>query len=272
MALKNSRISENSLRINSATSSQQLPPPTKDWFESLSWHHRRYMLSLCHLMGAGSPNIQTEFLDDYTAEGLISRKLADKEAEQQFHEHLKEFGIPTELTATVLRHYIQQFYIHKAQDARCQPDLYLKSALRLVFSTEEQTNIFNYILGFELLKIMFRMSWFQHEKLYRIQRNQEEFIATYIKPIQHAHRVNGIIVPKDESVFFAKRNYYVQVPELPEKKLLALVIATFTADVVTSFGFSIMRHPNALTFDYDYLFNSDPEMIFDLNELNRAEA
>lgn len=267
MALENSRISEHPLRVKSATISQNLPPHTKAWLESLSWHHRRYMLSLCQLMGPASPNIQAEGLDDYTTEGLISKKLADKDAEQQFREHLKEFGMPTELTAAVLRHYIRQFYIHKAQDARCQPDLYLESALRLVFSTEEQTNIFNYILGFELLKIMFRMSWFQHEKLYRIQRNQEEFIATYIKPIQHAHRVNGIIVPKDESVFFAKRNYYVQMPELTEKKLLALVIATFTADVVTSFGFSIMRHPNALTFDYDYLFNSDPEMSFDLNKV-----
>ena len=72
-------------------------------------------------------------------------------------------------------------------------------------------------------------------------------------------------MPKDEGVFFAKRNYFVQLPELTEKKLLELVIATFTTDVATSFGFSIMRHPHALTFDYDYLFNSDSEMIFDLS-------
>ncbi len=265
MVLKHSRISENPFKASSEQILKQLPPHAKAWVESLSWQHRRYMLSLCHLMCAASPEMQAEFLDDYTADGLVAKKLADKETEQRVRDHLKDFGITTELNATVLRQYIRQFYIHTAQDARCQPDLYLESALRLVLSTEERSNVFNYILGFELLRMMFRMSWFQHEKLYRIQRNQEEFIVTYVKPIQYAHRVNGIIVPKDEGVFFAKRNYFVQRPELTEKKLLELVIATFTTDVATSFGFSIMRHPNALTFDYDYLFNSDSEMIFDLS-------
>ncbi|MBC7996890.1 MAG: cobyrinic acid a,c-diamide synthase [Leptolyngbya sp.] len=265
MALNHSRISENPFKASSDTILKKLPPRAKEWVESLPWHHRRYMLSLCYLMCAASPEMQAEFLDDYTADGLVSRKLEDKETEQRVNEHLKEFGIKTELDATVLRQYIRQFYIHTAQDARRQPDLYLESALRLVFSTEERNNVFNYILGFELLKMMFRMSWFQHEKLYRIQRNQEEFIVTYVKPIQYAHRVNGIIVPKDEGVFFAKRNYFVQTPELSEKKLLELVIATFTTDVATNFGFSIMRHPNALTFDYDYLFDLDQDMIFDLS-------
>ncbi len=265
MALDNSRISESSFKASSGTILKKLPPRAKEWVESLPWHHRRYMLSLCHLMCAASPEMQAEFLDDYTADGLVSRKLEDRETEQRVRDHLKNFGITTELNAMVLRQYIRQFYIHTAQDARRQPDLYLESALRLVFSTEERNNVFNYILGFELLKMMFRMSWFQHEKLYRIQRNQEEFIVTYVKPIQHAHRVNGIIVPKDEGVFFAKRNYFVQVPEFSEKKLLELVIATFTTDVATNFGFSTMRHPNALTFDYDYLFNSDQDMIFDIN-------
>lgn len=245
----------------------KLPPEAKAWVESLPWHQRRYVLSLCHLMCAASPETQAEFLDDYTADGLVSKKLEDKETEQRVQEHLREFRIQTKLNAAVLRRYIRQFYIHSAQDARRQPDLYLESALRLVFSTEERNNVFNYILGFELLKMMFKMSWFQHERLYRLQRNQEEFINLYVKPIQHAHRVNSIIIPKDEGVFFARRSYFVQQPEISEKKLIELVIATFTTDVATNFGFSIIRHSNSLVFDYDYIFNPEQDAIFDVSTL-----
>jgi hypothetical protein len=213
-------------------------------------------------MCAAPPEIQAEFLDDYTADGLVSRKLEDRDTRQRVSQHLRDFNLTTELTEGVLRSYIRQFYIHSAQDSRRQPDLYLESALKLVFSTEERNNVFNYILGFELLKMMFQMSWLQHERLYRLQRNQEEFITLYIKPIQHAHRVNGIIVPRDEGVFFAKRNYFVQEPEISEKKLIELVMATFTTDITSNFGFSIIRHPHSMLFDRDYIFHPEQDLIF----------
>ena len=149
----------------------KLPLEARSWVESLSWHQRRYMLSLCHLMCASTPEIQAEFLDDYTADGLVSRKLEDQETKQRVGEYLKEFRIQTELTEAVLRSYIKQFYIHSAQDTRRQPDQYLQSALKLMSSSEERNNVFNYILGFELLKMMFGMSWLQQERLYRLQRN-----------------------------------------------------------------------------------------------------
>ena len=242
----------------------KLPAEAQAWFEGLPWHQRRYILSLCHLMSAASPEMQAEFLDEYTADGLVTRQLEDKETEQRVRDYLGEFRIDTDLNARVLRHYIRQFYIHSAQDSRRQPDQYLRSALRLVFSTEERNNVFSYILGFELLKMMFRMSWGQHERLYRLQRNQEEFIEYYIRPIQHAHRINNIIVPKDEGVFFAKRDYFVQKPVISERKLVALVMATFVTDFVSGFGFSIIRHPNSVVFDYDYIMNMPQEAIFDV--------
>ncbi|NJO42253.1 MAG: cobyrinic acid a,c-diamide synthase [Cyanobacteria bacterium RU_5_0] len=240
----------------------KLPLEARAWVESLSWQQRRYMLSLCHLMCAAPPEGQAEFLDDYTADGLVSRKLEDQETKQRVKQYLRDFGIQTELTESVLRGYIRQFYTHSAQDTRRQPDLYLKSALKMAFSTEERNNVFNYILGFEVLKMMFCMSWLQHERLYRLQRNQEDFISMYIKPIQHAHRINGIVVPKDEGVFFAKRTYFIQTPEIPSKKLVELVMATFPTEVTSSFGFMIIRHPNSICFDYDFIFQSESEMIF----------
>lgn len=237
----------------------RLPPTARTWVEGLSWQHRRYVLSLCHLMCAAPSEVQAEFLDEYTADGLVSKKLEDQETRQRVRQYLKEFHIDTQLTETVLRSYIRQFYIHSAQDTRRQPDLYLKSALRLVFSTEERNNVFNYILGFELLKMMFQMSWLQQERLYRLQRNQEEFVSTFIKPIRHTHQINGIIVPRDQGVFFARRDYFVEKPVISPTKLVALVMATFTTETTSHFGFTIIRHPNSLCFNYDFIFQDEPE-------------
>jgi hypothetical protein len=240
-----------------------LPAEAQQWFENLSWHERRYILSLCHLICVASPETRASFLDDYTADGLVSRMLEDRVTKERVKEQFNTFRVSTELDETLLRAYIKQFYIHSAQDNYRQPDLYLESALRLVLSSEERNHVFNYILGFELFKVMFKMSWLQHERLYRLQRNQDEFIHAYIKPIQHAHKINGIIVPRDKKIFFARRAYYVKQPVISEKKLVQLVMVTFTADIVTNFGFSIIRHAKAFAFDYDYIYNySDQEIIF----------
>lgn len=240
----------------------KLPPEAKQWAESLPWNQRRFVLSLCHLLCAASPDVQAEFLDEYTANGLIAKLIDNQEIKQKVKDNLKRFHIQTELSEILVRSYIRQFYIHSAQDARRKPDLFLESALRIVASTEERNHIFNYILGFELIKMLFKMSWLQHEKLYRLQRNQEEFISTYIKPIQHAHRVNQIIVPRDEKVFFAKRDYFIQQPNISEKKLIELAIATFTTDITTTFGFSIIRHSQSVVFNYEEIFVAEQEQIF----------
>lgn len=240
----------------------KLPPEAREWAESLPWAERRYVLSLCHLMCAASSEMRAQFLDDYTADGLVSKVLEDRDTQQKVKESLKEFRVDTHLDTRSLRRYIRQFYIHSAQDMRTQPDLYLESALRLVMSTEERNNVFYYILGFELIKMMFQMSWYQHEKLYRLQRSQEEFIQTYIKPIQHTHRINQIILPKDENLFFARRDYYVKLPSIHPRKLVELAMATFTTETTTNFGFSIIRHPHSLVFDYSYIFEMDQDAIF----------
>ncbi|MCY6489976.1 MULTISPECIES: cobyrinic acid a,c-diamide synthase [Leptolyngbya] len=240
----------------------KLPPEAKQWAESLPWNQRRYVLSLCHLLCAASPEVQAEFLDEYTANGLISKLIENHEIRQKVKNNLDRFHITTELSERLLRGYIRQFYIHSAQDARRQPELILESALRVVVSTEERNNIFNYVLGFELVKLLFRMSWLQHERLYRLQHNQEEFITLYLKPIQRTHRLNQIIVPRDEKLFFARRDYFVERPSISDKKLIELAIATFTTEAIIQFGFSVIRHPDAVVFDHDYIFNRDSEAVF----------
>lgn len=241
----------------------KLPVEVQQWAESLPWNQRRYVLSLCYILCASSPEKQAEFLDEYTADGLMAKMLEDIDTLQRVKQYLSCFRIKAPLNEAVLRGYIRQFYIHFAQDARCQPSQYLESALKLALSPKDKDNVFNYILGFELIKLMFQMSWLQQERLSRLQTNQDYFIKNYLKPIQHAHRVNGIIVPKDERVFFAKRDFYVQKPEIKPRTLIELVMATFTTSQVIACGFSLTRHSRAFEFDYDYIFNSnEPDSIF----------
>jgi len=241
---------------------EELPPETKQWAESLPWEQRRHLLLLCHLICVATPEVQAEFLDNYTADGLVSRKIQDTDTEYRVKKYLKYFAIETELNDLVFRSYIKQFYIHSAQYLRKRSELYFKLVFRLVLSSEEHSNVLNYILGFEVLKLIFKMSWLQHERLYQLQKHQENFIKLYIRPIQNAHRINGIIVPPIRKDFFSKRDFFVKEPTIRSKKLIELVMATFTIDVVMDLGFSIIRNPQFLVFDPDYIFKPEPEGIF----------
>ena len=238
---------------------EKLPVEVKDWAESLPWNQRRYVLSLCYTLCASNAELQAEFLDNYTADGLVSKMFEDVDTLNRVKDYLIRFRVRKELNESDLRSYIKQFYIHSAQKVHSQNDQYLESALRFVLNTEERNNVFNYILGFEFIKIVFQMSWLQHERLARLQQNQLQFIENYVKPIQHAHRINNIIVPKDERIFFARRAYYIQLPNISYRKLIELVMASFTTEMVTHCGFSIGRHCEALRFDCDYIYDPEPE-------------
>lgn len=239
-----------------------IPVEVREWADSLPLNQRRYVLALCYLISSAPREIQLEFLSNYATDSLVSKMVQDQFPQRIVKKYFKKFHLDRELNEGVLKNYIKQFYIHSARNLRIQPDLYLEIVLRLICNVEERKNFFNYILGFEVLKMIFQMSWLQHEQLYGLQKNQESFLKTYIRPIQHTHRINGLVVPKHENVFFAKRNYFVKKPHIKEKKLVELVMATFTADTVTNLGFSIVRHLNFLVFDYEYIFNSEPECIF----------
>lgn len=242
---------------------EKIPVEVRKWVKTIPLAERLHILSiLCYLMFPDSKDTQLQLLDDYVADGLVSRIVKDKIPQQLVKKYLKKFKIDKQLNDLLLRSYIKQFYIHSAQDLRTQPYLYLESVLRLFHSIEERNKLFYYILGFEILKMIFQMSWLQHERLYQLQKNQEHFLKTYIKPIQHAHRINRIIVPKDENVFFAKRDFFIKNPKIKKHKLIELVRDTFPVNTVSDLGFLIIHHIDFLVFDYEYIFNSEQEGLF----------
>lgn len=227
------------------------------------------MLSLCRITCVSAPAsvsrsiatgcLQAGSLHDLLETDLLWRLLADQGCRQRVDGQLKRFHIPLTLTEPLLKAYLRQLYTHLAQDSQPPPHLYLEAALHLVTSDEERSSIFHYILGFELLKLMFQLSWSQHERLYRLQVSQEDFIRAYIKPIQQAHRNNRIIRPKDEGQFFARRDYFVQLPRLAGDRLTHLVMTTFTVASTVNLGLSLICHPSSFQFDYATVFAAEPE-------------
>lgn len=208
--------------------------------------------------------IQTQKSKTDTEYDLVSKKFLAQFPKKLGEKYFKKFHIKKELSDVVIKEYMEQFYIHLSQDLRSHMDYHIEFVLQLVSSHKERSNmsIFYYFLGFEILKMIFQMSWLQHEKLYGLQKHQESFIKNYIKPIQKTHRINGIIVPKHETIFFAKRSYFVKKPKIQEKKLTELVMATFTTDEVKTLGFLIIRHLDFLVFDYEYIFSDEPQNLF----------
>jgi hypothetical protein len=204
----------------------------------------------------------TNCLENSTSEEVVAKNILEQFPHLIIEKHFRKFHINTELNELVLSNYIQQFYIHLSQDLRTHSDSHFEVALQLISNKKDRNTIFYYILGFEVLKMIFQMSWLQHERLYELQKNQESFIINYIKPIQNTHRINGIIVPRHENIFFAKRSYFVKQPKIRDKKLTELVMATFTTDTVKTLGFLIVRHLNFLVFDYQYIFGNEPESLF----------
>lgn len=231
----------------------RLPAEANDWLTTLPWEQRRYILSLCHLVCATPSEQQAEFLDAYTAEGLLSQIADDADTRRRVNEHLKRFHCSIELNDDTFRHYIRHVYMHSMSDTDQRPELYLETVLMLIGSTRKRSSVLCYILGFEILKLLFCMSWAQHERLASLQVNQDQFNNTFTVPVQKAQKTEGLVVPRGERDFFARRDYYIQQPTISPERLVELVIRYFSADKIIDIGFMILRHPNAIHFDYNFV-------------------
>jgi hypothetical protein len=204
--------------------------------------------------------------DDSTTQA-IDRILNAAHLNHSVQYHLTRLQRPTQLTPSLIQNYIRQFHCHALQDSRRKASSSLHSALQLFVSQDEDLGsivdqchpILSYLLGFEIITMLFEMSWQQHERLYYLQHNQEYFFHHYIKPIQIAHRLNDKIIPRDATIFFAKRAYFVQRPCLRPQQLKALALATFPAETILELGFEVIRHPRSFIFDHSAIFDA-PEM------------
>jgi hypothetical protein len=210
---------------------------------------------------------QSRLLSDYTTDKTIDRIFNAASLKQRVKFHLSRLQRPTEITPHLIKSYVRQFYLHALQDSRCEASRSLQSALQLFVShdsdaqavVDDRSPLLCYLLGFEIITMLFEMSWQQHERLYYLQHNQEYFFHQYIKPVQTAHRLNDKVVPRDRGMFFARRVYFIQRPSLRPQQLKAIAIATFPAETILKLGFEVIRHPRSFVFDNAAIFD-EPEM------------
>ena len=202
---------------------------------------------------------QSHLLRGYTADKTIDRILNAYNLKTSVEHQLKRLHRPNHsLTPDLIQAYVSQFYLHALQDSRSEASTFLQSALKLFVRQDDRNPILCYVLGFEIITLLFGMSWHEHERLYYLQHHPEQFYYRYIKPIQVAHRLNEKIIPRDADIFFARRNYFIQRPSLRPQQLKAIAIATFPAEAVLKLGFEIIRHPRSFVFDHAAIFD-EPE-------------
>ena len=202
---------------------------------------------------------QSHLLRGYTADNTINRILNACNLKASVEHQLKHLHRPnSSITTDLIQSYVSQFYLHALQDPRSEASNFLKSALQLFVRQDDRNPILCYVLGFEVITLLFGMSWHEHERLYYLQHHPEQFYYRYIKPIQVAHRLNEKIIPRDADIFFAKRTYFIQHPSLRPQQLKAIAIATFPAEAVLKLGFEIIRHPQSFVFDHAAIFD-EPE-------------
>ncbi len=202
---------------------------------------------------------QSHLLRGYTDDKTIDRIINACNLKTTVEQQLKRLHRPnSSLTTDLIQAYMSQFYLHALQDSRSEASSFLRSALELFVRQDDRNPILCYVLGFEVVTLLFSMSWHEHERLYYLQQNQEQFFYRYIKPIQAAHRLNEKVVPRDADIFFAKRAYFVQRPALRPQQLKAIAVATFPAEAVLKLGFDIIRQPRSFVFDHAAIFD-EPE-------------
>ncbi len=205
---------------------------------------------------------QSHLLRGYTADKTIDRIITACNLKTSVEHQLKRLDRPNpSLTSDRIQAYVSQFYLHALQDSRSEASSFLQSALQLFVCQDDRNPILCYVLGFEIITLLFGMSWQQHERLYYLQHNQEQFYYHYIKPIQVAHRLNEKIIPRDADIFFAKRAYFVQRPELRPQQLKAIAIATFPAEAILKLGFEIIRQPRSFVFDHAAIFDAPEQQV-----------
>ncbi|WP_353735017.1 hypothetical protein [Okeania sp. SIO2C2] len=82
-------------------------------------------LTFSYILCGYSPEKQADFLDDYIADGLEVKMLQYIDKINRVNKYLRRFRTQTKINQNVLINYIRQYYIHSAQDVRCQTLQYL---------------------------------------------------------------------------------------------------------------------------------------------------
>ncbi|MCT7977963.1 hypothetical protein [Laspinema olomoucense] len=196
---------------------------------------RRYLLNSLTLFACISPEQQHQALNDLIQSELVS--LAEKTQNylhDRIHTVLQHFGIDEAGESKRIAEYYYRYYL-------------LTGAIPENLTTEYLTHLLNFIIGIEVIKIIFRMSFIEQQRFFEIQGRyaiQVMIFYRYIKPIRDK-LIQEKLISRDVS-----GSYYYTKANLSEDKILDYIFEVFKLEKIETLG----ELAKDLQFDREYIY------------------
>jgi hypothetical protein len=206
-------------------------------FRSKDPSTRRYLLNSMTLFASISPEQQHQILNDLIQSELLN--LAE-----QSKKYLQE-----RITAAFNKFCIGKILGEKEIAEYCY-NYYLSSGIIPDEMTAESLNkLGDFILGLELLKCIFLMSFVEQQRFFELQGNyssQAVLFYRYIRPIR-SKLIKEKVVNRD-----IIGNYYYSRPWVNERELVDYILELFNLESILYLGQTAKK----LTFEKEYIYKS----------------
>ncbi len=206
-------------------------------FRSKDPSTRRYLLNSMTLFASISPEQQHQILNDLIQSELIN--LAEQ-SKKYLHERIaaafNKFCISQNLGEKDLAEYYYKYYV-------------ISGVIPDGITSESLNKLGDFILGLELVKLIFLMSFVEQQRFFELQGNyssQAVLFYRYIRPIR-SKLIKEKIVNRD-----IIGNYYYSKPWLNESELLDYIFEVFNLETLLYLG----QTAKNLTFEKEYIYKS----------------
>jgi hypothetical protein len=212
-----------------------IPESFLEEFRTKAPSTRRYLLNSLTLFACISPEQQHQALNDLIQSELVS--LAEKTQmylHDRIHAVMNRFGIDQSGESKRIAEYYYRYYL-------------LSGTVPENLTTEYLTHLLNFILGIEVIKIIFAMSFIEQQRFFEIQGRyaiQVMIFYRYIKPIRDK-LMDEKLISRDVS-----GSYYYTKPSLSEDKVLDYIFEVFKLDTIENLG----ELAKDLQFDLEYIY------------------
>ncbi|MBO0351709.1 hypothetical protein J0895_22035 [Phormidium pseudopriestleyi FRX01] len=212
-----------------------IPESFLEEFRTKAPSTRRYLLNSLTLFACISPEQQHQALNDLIQSELVSlAKKTQNYLHDRIHTVLKHFGIDETGESKKLVEYYYRYYL-------------LTGTIPENLTTEYLNHLLNFIIGIEVLKIIFMMSFIEQQRFFEIQGRyaiQVMIFYRYIKPIRDKLMLEKLLY-RDVTGSF----YYTKV-SLSEDKILDYIFEVFQLEKIESLG----ELAKDLQFDREYIY------------------
>ncbi|WP_242031821.1 hypothetical protein [Microcoleus sp. FACHB-672] len=206
-------------------------------FRSKDASTRRYLLNSMTLFASISPEQQHQILNDLIQSELMN--LAEQ-SKKYLHQNVKVV--------------LKRMFIEKPLSEKEIAEYYYKYYTITGVIPEEVTNeylniLVNFILGIEMSKLLFLMSFVEQQRFFELQENysaQVVLFYRYIKPIR-SKLIKEKIVNRD-----IIGNYYYNRPWVNEHELLDYIFDLFDLDKIIYLG----NCAKVFTFEKEYIYKA----------------